>query len=136
MLRIPLRERPDWKQQAAEYGFHFHTMYGEPYWDESAYYQFSLKQIEQDIEDPTAELHQMCLAAVDKVIRDEEWLDRFQIPALHREFILRSWQDNAPSLYSRLDLVYDGKSPAKLLENNADTPTSLYESGFWQWLWL
>ena len=136
MLRIPLRERPDWKQQAAEYGFHFHTMYGEPYWDESAYYQFSLKQIEQDIEDPTAELHQMCLAAVDKVIRDEEWLNRFQIPALHREFILRSWQDNAPSLYSRLDLVYDGKSPAKLLENNADTPTSLYESGFWQWLWL
>lgn len=136
MLRIPLRERPDWKQQAAEYGFHFHTMYGEPYWDESAYYQFSLKQIEQDIEDPTAELHQMCLAAVDNVIRDEEWLDRFQIPALHREFILRSWQDNAPSLYSRLDLVYDGKSPAKLLENNADTPTSLYESGFWQWLWL
>ncbi|MEQ5808606.1 glutathionylspermidine synthase family protein [Alteromonas sp. NFXS44] len=136
MLRIPLRERPDWKQQAAEYGFNFHTMYGEPYWDESAYYQFSLKQIEQDIEDPTAELHQMCLAAVDKVIRDEEWLDRFQIPALHREFILRSWQDNAPSLYSRLDLVYDGKSPAKLLENNADTPTSLYESGFWQWLWL
>lgn len=111
-------------------------MYGEPYWDESAYYQFSLKQIEQDIEDPTAELHQMCLAAVDKVIRDEEWLNRFQIPALHREFILRSWQDNAPSLYSRLDLVYDGKSPAKLLENNADTPTSLYESGFWQWLWL
>lgn len=136
MLRIPLRERPDWKQQAAEYGFHFHTMYGEPYWDESAYYQFSLKQIEQDIEDPTAELHQMCLAAVDKVIRDEKWLNRFQIPALHREFILRSWQDNAPSLYSRLDLVYDGKSPAKLLENNADTPTSLYESGFWQWLWL
>ncbi|MDO6474926.1 glutathionylspermidine synthase family protein [Alteromonas sp. 1_MG-2023] len=136
MLRIPLRERPDWKQQAAEYGFHFHTMYGEPYWDESAYYQFSLKQIEQDIEDPTAELHQMCLAAVDKVIRDEEWLNRFQIPAFHREFILRSWQDNAPSLYSRLDLVYDGKSPAKLLENNADTPTSLYESGFWQWLWL
>ncbi len=136
MLRIPLRERPDWKQQAAEYGFHFHTMYGEPYWDESVYYQFSLKQIEQDIEDPTAELHQMCLAAVDKVIRDEEWLNRFQIPALHREFILRSWQDNAPSLYSRLDLVYDGKSPAKLLENNADTPTSLYESGFWQWLWL
>ena len=39
-------------------------------------------------------------------------------------------------MYSRLDLTYDGKSQAKLLENNADTPTSLYETGFWQWLWL
>jgi glutathionylspermidine synthase len=39
-------------------------------------------------------------------------------------------------LYSRLDLAYDGHGPAKLLENNADTPTSLYESAFWQWLWL
>lgn len=35
-----------------------------------------------------------------------------------------------------MDLVYDGSGPAKLLENNADTPTSLYETGFWQWLWL
>ena len=28
------------------------------------------------------------------------------------------------------------RAPAKLLENNADTPTSVYETGFWQWLWL
>ena len=136
MLRIPIEQRPDWQQQAAEFGFHFHTMYGEPYWDETAYYQFSLPQIENHIEDPTAELHQMCLAAVDKVCHSELLLHRFGIPRPHWELILQSWRDQEPSLYSRLDLVYDGKSPAKLLENNADTPTSLYESGFWQWLWL
>ncbi|OFC70613.1 glutathionylspermidine synthase family protein [Alteromonas confluentis] len=136
MLRIPVKQRLDWQQQAAEYGFQFHTMYGEPYWDESAYYQFSLQQIENDIEDPTAELHEMCLQAVEKIHADEQWLQKFRIPEQHWDLIYHSWRDEEPSLYSRLDLVYDGKSTAKLLENNADTPTSLYESGFWQWLWL
>ena len=121
---------------ANEFGFHFHTMYGEPYWDESAYYQFTLAQIENDIEDPTAELHQMCLAVTEDVVNSEELLTRFRIPEQHWDLVRNSWQERAPSLYSRLDLVYNGKGPAKLLENNADTPTSLYESGFWQWLWL
>lgn len=128
--------RSNWQQLATEYGFHFHTMYGQPYWDESAYYQFTLKQVEQDIEDPTAELHQMCLHVVDKVINSEALMQRFQIPQQHWDFVAESWRQQSPSLYSRLDLVYDGKHPAKLLENNADTPTSLYETGFWQWLWL
>lgn len=136
MLRIPVAERPHWRQTAAEFGFKFHTMYGQPYWDESAYYQFSLQQIERDIEDPSAELHQMCLEVADRVARDEELLQRFQIPQAFWQQVADSWQRQDPSLYSRLDLVYSGKGPAKLLENNADTPTSLYESGFWQWLWL
>ena len=122
--------RSNWQQLATEYGFHFHTMYGQPYWDESAYYQFTLKQVEQDIEDPTAELHQMCLHVVDKVINSETLMQRFQIPQQHWDFVAESWRQQSPSLYSRLDLVYDGKHPAKLLENNADTPTSLYETGF------
>ena len=136
MLRLSSTPRANWQKQAREFGFLFHTMYGEPYWDESAYYQFSLNQIENDIEDPTAELHQMCLAVVEDVVNDEALLTRFQIPQAHWEGVRDSWRNQAPSLYSRLDLVYDGNGPAKLLENNADTPTSLYESGFWQWLWL
>ena len=111
-------------------------MYGEPYWDESAYYQFSLNQIEKDLEDPTAELHQMCLAVADEVVNSESLLTQFCIPEAHWDTVRSSWLQRDPSLYSRLDLVYNGNGPAKLLENNADTPTSLYESGFWQWLWL
>lgn len=136
MIRLPIQERPDWRDTAKDYGFTFHTMYGEPYWDEHAYYQFSLKQIERDLEAPTEELHQMCLHVVDRVLNDEKLLLRFKIPQEHWSFIKRSWDEGDPSLYSRLDLVYDGQSPAKLLENNADTPTSIYETGFWQWLWL
>ena len=136
MFRMPCQPRKGWQQLANEFGFHFHTMYGEPYWDESAYYQFTLAQIENDIEDPTAELHQMCLAVTEDVVNSEELLTRFCIPEQHWDLVRNSWNERAPSLYSRLDLVYSGKGPAKLLENNADTPTSLYESGFWQWLWL
>lgn len=136
MLRVSVQERHDWRLTAKEYGFKFHTIDGEAYWDESAYYQFTLRQIESDLEDPTEELHQMCLDVVERVVKDDELLRLFQIPEAYWQLIADSWQRREPSLYSRLDFVYNGKSPAKLLENNADTPTSLYESGFWSWLWL
>jgi glutathionylspermidine synthase len=35
-----------------------------------------------------------------------------------------------------MDLCWDGTGPPKLLEYNADTPTSLYESSVVQWEWL
>lgn len=133
---MPIAARPNWQQVAREYGFHFHTMHGEPYWDETAYYQFTLQQIECDLEAPTEELHQMCLEVVEQVVDNPQRLRQFRIPEIHWEEVRDSWKRRDPSLYSRLDFAYDGKSPAKLLENNADTPTSLYESGFWQWLWL
>ena len=131
-----MRERNHWQQKAVEYGFHFHTLYGERYWDESACYQFSLKQIEEDLEDPTAEIHQMCLQVVDQVVASDELMQRFAIPETQWDFVRNSWLQREPSLYARLDFAYSGKGPAKLYENNADTPTSLYETGFWQWLWL
>ncbi|MEP0175117.1 MAG: glutathionylspermidine synthase family protein [Paraglaciecola sp.] len=136
MLRVNINERSNWRRKAEEYGFKFHTMHGEPYWDESAYYQFTLKQIEQDLETPTEDIHHMCLHVVDKVVNDQALLEKFQIPDTFWEQIRDSWKQQAPSLYSRLDFTYHGTGPAKLYENNADTPTSLYESGFWQWLWL
>ena len=136
MLRREIKERPDWKALAQRYGFGFHSMYGKPYWDESAFYQFNLQQIEQDLEAPTEEIHQMCLSVVDKVIRDEALMRRFAIPEPMWESVRTSWLRNEPSLYSRLDFTYNGNGPAKLYENNADTPTSLFETAFWQWLWL
>lgn len=136
MQRIAIAPRPHWKAKAHEFGFTFHTMQGEPYWREDAYYSFSLEQIENDIEAPTVEIHQMCLAAVAEIVKSEQLLEQFCVPPLHWNLIAESWRKNDPSLYSRLDLAYTGHGPAKLLENNADTPTSIYETGFWQWLWL
>jgi glutathionylspermidine synthase len=136
MQRVELPERPGWMKTAEDLGFRFHTMYGEPYWDETSAFSFTLEQIERDIEDPSTELHAMCLQAVDVVVVSEELMGRLGIPETFRDFVVRSWRAREPALYGRFDLAYDGTGPAKLLEYNADTPTSLYEAASFQWLWL
>lgn len=136
MERLSLPARPDWQAFAERLGFGFHTMYGAPYWDETVAWRFSLTEIERDLEDPTAALHQMALAAVDRVIGDETLLRRLAIPERFWDWIAASWARRDPSLYGRFDLAYDGSGPAKMLEYNADTPTSLYETAFFQWVWL
>ena len=135
MKRVAITERPDWQAQAEEFGFNFHTMYGERYWCEDFYYQFGLREIEL-IEEATEELHQMALKAVDRVVKSEKLLEKFQIPPQSWRFIRESWSREEPSLYGRFDFAYDGNGNLKMLEYNADTPTSLYESAFFQWLWL
>ncbi|MFV0245866.1 MAG: glutathionylspermidine synthase family protein [Qingshengfaniella sp.] len=136
MQKIDLPERPDLREKAEAQGFTFLDMHGEPYWDETSCYRFSLREIEEQIEDPATELHAMCLEAVAHVLDSEELLDKLMIPAAHRDYIADSWKTGAPSLYGRFDLAHDGNGPAKLLEYNADTPTSLYESAAFQWQWL
>lgn len=136
MLRVPTAERPNWRGQATSLGFHFHTIDGEPYWDERAHYRFTVRQIEDDIEKPTADLEAMCLEVVDRAARDEELLRELAIPAALWDFVAESWRAREPALYGRMDFAYDGHGSAKLYEYNADTPTSLYEAAFFQWVWL
>lgn len=136
MKRIAIAERADWRRQAEALGFVFHTIDGEPYWVEDAYYQFTLQQIERDIEDPSAELHEMAMALVEEVVGNEELLTRLEIPAAYWDWIATSWRQGEPHLYGRMDFAYSGSGPAKLLELNYDTPTSLYEAAYFQWLWL
>lgn len=134
--RILIDERPDWRDQAEGLGFHFHTIDGERYWDETAYYAFSLAQIEQDIEAPTEALHDMALELVSEVVDSEALLTRLNIAPQYWDWIATSWRQRDPHLYARMDLSYAGTGPAKLLELQYDTPTSLYEGAYFQWLWL
>ena len=136
MKRVNSTPRPGWQAFAQSVGFYFHTFDGEPYWDESAYYQFSLQQIEQDLEQPTEELHQMALDLVDDIVNNEQMLQQLAIPRQFWDAVRSSWQNQQPHLYGRMDFSYNGTGPAKLLELNYDTPTSLYETGFFQWVWL
>lgn len=136
MKRTQMTPRPDWCSQAEAFGFQFHTLEGEPYWDETACYQFSLREIEDDIEAPTEALHAMCLDLVGEVVCNEQLMRQLAIPEKSWELIADSWKFSEPSLYGRMDFSYDGQGPAKFYEYNADTPTSLYETGFFQWLWL
>ncbi len=136
MQRIACDERPDWREQADEAGFEFHTIDGERYWDERAYYAFTLEEIERDIEAPTAELEQMCYQLVDRAIADERLLRKLCIPERFWTLIAASWKRRDKNLYGRFDLSYDGRGPAKLLEYNADTPTAVFETAVFQWMWL
>jgi glutathionylspermidine synthase len=136
MQKITLPERPHWRAQAKDVGFTFADMHGEPYWDETSAYAFSLDQIENGLEDPATELHAMCRDAVAHIIASEHLMERLAIPKAHRDLVAESWKRSDPEIYGRFDFAYDGQGPAKLLEYNADTPTSLYESAAFQWQWL
>ena len=136
MQRIPCDERPDWREKAESVGFQFHTIAGERYWDERSYYAFTLEEIERDIETPTGELDAMCRELVGRAVDDERMLKMLRIPERFWTFIAASWKRGDPSLYGRFDLSYDGQGPAKLLEYNADTPTSVFETAVFQWSWL
>jgi glutathionylspermidine synthase len=136
MRRIACPERDDWQATAAGAGFDFHTIDGERYWDERAYYAFTLDEIERAIEQPTSEIDAMCLELVGRAVDDESYLRRLKIPEAFWPLISESWHRDEPSLYGRLDFSFGGKGPAKLLEYNADTPTSIFEAAVFQWTWL
>ena len=136
MQRIACPERDDWRATAEACGFDFHTIDGERYWDERAYYAFTLDEIERQIETPTGEIDAMCLELVGRAIADEKYLRALKIPEACWPLISDSWHRDDASLYGRLDLSFDGRSPAKLLEYNADTPTSIFEAAVFQWSWL
>jgi glutathionylspermidine synthase len=136
MKRIATTERPGWDEKAEQLGFTWRHLDGARYWDERAYYAFSLAEIEEGIEEPARELHAMCLDLVADVVKSEELMAKLAIPEASRDDVAESWARKDPSLYGRFDFAYDGTGPAKLYEYNADTPTSIYESGAFQWIWL
>ena len=120
----------------AEHGFDFHSIDGDPYWDESAYYRFTMRQVEHDLEEPLEEIENFCFAVVERAVADEEVLRRLAIPEAYWDYIAGSWNRQEKNFYGRMDFSYGGTGPAKLLEYNADTPTALYESSIFQWVWL
>jgi glutathionylspermidine synthase len=136
MQRLACPERDDWRISAEQAGFEFHTIDGERYWDERACYAFSLQEIERQIEAPTAEIDAMCLELVGQAVADENILRRLKLPEAFWPLISESWRRDEASLYGRIDLSFDGHGPAKLLEYNADTPTSIFEAAVFQWTWL
>jgi len=142
MQRQKLSPRPNWQSIVEQQGLTFHTpdptpgepVDGRPYWDESACYEFTAAQVDQ-LEAAANELQTMCLAAAQNVIDNQRYAE-LEIPAEAVPLIEWAWNQEPPALYGRFDVLYDGSSPPKLLEYNADTPTSLLEAAVIQWYWL
>ncbi|MEU6401646.1 glutathionylspermidine synthase family protein [Streptomyces sp. NPDC046985] len=142
MERRTLAPRPGWQQTVESQGLIYPlTRYPDgalrPYWDESAYYAFTLPEVEA-LEETVEELHRMCLAAADRIVAAGRFADLGITDARLARAVAESWRRRAelPTVYGRFDLRYDGTGPAKLLEYNADTPTSLVEAASPQWFWM
>ncbi len=139
MRRLTVTPRDNWQKKVARAGLLYHTPAngaGEPtpYWDESAYYQFSSREVDV-LEKATNDLQAMCLEAGQFIIDKNRFTD-LDIPASAIPAIRQTWEEEPPAIYGRFDLAYDGSGPPKLLEYNADTPTSLVEAAVIQWEWL
>ncbi|GDY76517.1 putative glutathionylspermidine synthase [Streptomyces avermitilis] len=142
MERRTIDPRPGWQQTVEAQGLIYPlTRYPDdslrPYWDESAYYVFSLPEVEA-LEETVEELHRMCLAAAAHIVEQNRFADLGIADPRLAALVAEAWHRRAelPSVYGRFDLRYDGTGPAKLLEYNADTPTSLVEAAGPQWFWM
>lgn len=134
MERVSIHPRDGWQDTVSHQGLTFHTPGGRTYWDESTFYRFKSWQVDE-LERATNELHEMCLKAAQFVIDRKRFAD-FGIPEAAVPAILEAWEAEPPAIYGRFDFSYDGKTPPKLLEYNADTPTALLEASVVQWYWL
>lgn len=132
MERLTVTPRAGYKEKIEELGFDFH---GE-YWKEEACYRFTPSEIET-VEKATAEAYRMYCEAVQYIIEERpEFMTRLlQIPPEVCERIRDSWNQDELSLYGRFDFMLDGQGIPRILEFNADTPTSLLEASVIQWQW-
>ncbi len=136
MRRVPVAQRPNLKQSALAHGYPYDDAGGVPYWDETAYYRFTLRQIEDNLEGPAEEIESLCFEVLNRAVADETVFRRLRIPEAYWNYVAESWRNQEKGLFGRFDFAYDGSGPAKLLEYNADTPTTLYEASLFQWEWL
>lgn len=132
MERINITPRNNWQAAVEKLGFGFHTA-DAAYWDETAFYKFSLEEITK-IENATIDLYDKCLGVVQHIM-DNNLYEKMGIDKAFIPYIEKTWNEDHPAVYGRFDLCYKN-GEIKMLEFNADTPTSLYEAGIVQWFWL
>jgi glutathionylspermidine synthase len=134
MKRHAIAPRPGWQRIVESQGLEYHTVDGFAYWDESAYYTFDRRDANR-LEAASLEVWRLCTLALDAVVASGE-LGILGVPDAHAAWVAESWRRRDPWLYARFDFAYDGNDEPRLLEFNADTPTSLVESSVAQWYWL
>lgn len=137
MERLKLMPRPNWQQRCKDVGFDYFDLPssdGSLYWSDDKAYKFTIKEVDE-IDDATLELHQMAMAHVEDAVSKGNYISQYGFSNRDIELIESSWRAQEPSLFGRFDLAYDGKQ-IKMLEYNADTPTSLLEASVVQWDWL
>ncbi len=137
MLRKTFKARPDWMERCKAVGFDYYNLPssdGSDYWSDEVGYEFTLAQVDH-LDDSTNELHAMCMEVVRDLIARGDYHPAYGFSEGIKSLIEKSWNRGDKHLYGRFDLAYDGQS-IKMLEYNADTPTSLLEASVVQWNWV
>ncbi|QFR43643.1 glutathionylspermidine synthase family protein [Sulfurimonas xiamenensis] len=128
--------KPLKNEQLEELGFTWHTDS-----DNSKYISESLVQITTDeaqaYYNAANELYDMYVQAAEYVIENNLFFE-LGIPFNLIDAIKKSWENDVHwHIYGRFDLAGGiDEKPIKLLEFNADTPTSLFETALLQWALL
>lgn len=139
MKRHAVNPRADWQSKVTSIGLSYHTHLAEggesrPYWNESACYEFTSAEVDE-VERAAGELHHLLIDAADEIVSRGRW-ELLELPERAIPLIERSWHADDFSLYGRFDFAWSPDGTPKLLEYNADTPTSLVEASLAQWFWL
>ncbi|VVB79397.1 Glutathionylspermidine synthase preATP-grasp [uncultured archaeon] len=133
MERKTFTPRENWQKTVESQGLTFHSN-DNPYWNESVGYRFTAREVDT-LEKAANDVHELCLGAAQHII-DKDLFHKLSIPDNAARLIVDSWNKDQLHLYGRFDFVYDGTGQPKMLEYNADTPTSLLEASVVQWHWM
>lgn len=145
MQRLPIEARPTYQDQLTTDGVLWSTTEDGPYWSEALpkpmYYKLTSDEAQQ-LEDAANQTHAACMECLSWLFEEADdasrdvWFDRFGItdPAV-RKYIMDAWENDEWGMYGRFDFVLTKDGP-RLLEYNADTPTTLIETAVSQWNWF
>lgn len=144
MKRLSIEARPNWLPTVESDGVLWSTTEVGPYWSEAMeqpkYYSFTCAE-QAKLEEAGNKCHSMCIEAVtwllEEASEDEKtsWFESFGIPVEFRDLVINSWNADEWAMYGRFDFIMTKEGP-KLLEYNADTPTTLIESSLTQYNWM
>jgi hypothetical protein len=131
MLRVTTPARDGWQRTVESQGLTFHTLGGEPYWDESACYLFRPAEIDT-LEEAAQALHAMCLEVVQQVV-EERLFGLFLIPETFVDLVARLREsahavDDAPEAWiaRQLDVAIKAKSPLAVSVGMPDDKTVVF----------
>jgi len=137
MRIVKTTPRQDWQSRVESEGFTFYLKdgYGTN-WLDDTYLEISELEYIQ-FQDATTELNHLFKNTIEYLLGNKDELAKFNIPRKYWDWIHESYTASLQrGIYGRFDLMHGPDGLPKLLEFNADTPTTLVESAIIQWTWL
>ena len=105
MQRVSVSPRPNLERTALDHGFELDEAGGVRNWDESVYYRFTLRQVEDDIERCGEDIEAMCHEFLNRAVADDAIFRRLSIPESYWNYIAESWRGRQKDLYGRMEFL-------------------------------